>query len=156
MKKLINLFLTLLIFCLIPTSVLASTDVHRLYHRGTREHLYTTDVNEKDVLSNNGWRYEGTGWVSADSGDPVFRLYSNVTHEHLYTKDQNEVNTLNGNGWVLDNSGKPLFYSGGSTKIYRLYNPGNGRHLLTKDLNEYNTLPGYGWNQEGQKLSCLS
>ncbi len=151
MKKLVKLFITLFILCLIPTTVLAS-DVHRLYNRGTGEHLYTTDVFEKDTLSNGGWRYEGIGWVSADEGESVYRLYSPITHEHLYTKDQHETTVLQNNGWQLDNNGNALFYSNGTIPIYRLYHEGIKLHLLSTDATEYNHLKSNGWNDEGVAL----
>lgn len=34
-----------------------------MYHSGLKVHLYTTDENEKNVLSTRGWRYEGIAWT---------------------------------------------------------------------------------------------
>lgn len=130
-------------------------DIYRLYNNKSGEHLYTSDSNEKNVLSAQAdWDYEGVSWTSPTSGTGVYRLYSPVTGFHLYTTDTNEVNTLESVGWQVDNSRKPLYYSGGSVPIYRLYNEGLRQHLLTRDINEYNTLPNHGWRQEGQKINA--
>ena len=132
--------------------------VYRLYCPSNGEHLYTTDLNERNVLmSSSGWTYEGVGWTSPTEGTPVYRLYNPVLKNHLYTTDTNEINVLTTqNGWVLDNNGNPLLYSGGDKPIYRLYNEGlSGMHHLTTDTNEYNVLPGYGWQQEGVALYGL-
>lgn len=129
--------------------------IYRLYFPGNGEHLYTTDVNEKNTLYNNhGWGYEGIAWYASSSGTPVYRLYHPGLGNHLYTTDTNEVKVLTSkHGWKKDNNGKPLFYSSGSVPIYRVYNKNqSGMHHLTTDVNEYNTLPKHGWKQEGVKI----
>lgn len=133
-------------------------DIYRLYNPVNGEHLYTTDANEKNVLSSkHGWKYEGIGWHAPTSGTPVYRLYNPVLANHLYTTDTNEVNVLTSrNGWVKDNNGNPVFYSGGNVNILRVYNYGlKGMHHLTTDTNEYKTLPQYGWKQEGVAFKAL-
>lgn len=132
-----------------------SVAVYRLYYPGNGEHLYTTDVNEKNTLYNNyGWGYEGIAWYASTSGTPVYRLYQPGLGNHLYTMDANEVKTLTSKyGWKKDNGGKALFYSSGSVPIYRVYNKNqSGMHHLTTDYNEYTTLPKYGWTKEGVKI----
>jgi dipeptidase len=140
--------------------------VYRLYCAANGEHLYTTDVNERDTLVKiYGWKSEGTAWnapvMSYDGALPVYRLYNKSLKNHLYTTDLHEIDVLtNTAGWEMDNSGLPLFYSGGSQTINRMYNAGlKGMHLLTTDDNEYASLPkltGGAWAQEGAKLNCLS
>ena len=140
--------------------------VYRLYNYENGEHLYTTDVNERNILfSTEAWDYEDVAWYAPKAENysgsaPVYRLYNAGLGNHLYTTDQNEVNVLcTSAGWQMDNNGQPLFYSGGSSSIYRLYNAGMaGMHLLTTDSNEYNALPGMtggAWAQEGAKLNCV-
>jgi hypothetical protein len=49
--------------------------IYRLYNPGLKEHLYTSDANEKDVLyANAGWGYEGVAWYAPSKGKPVYRL----------------------------------------------------------------------------------
>lgn len=131
------------------------TPVYRLYCPTNGEHLYTTDVNERNVLYKDyGWGYEGVGWYTDETGTPVYRLYNPILKNHLYTTDSYEVEVLTSkHGWVKDNNGKPLFYSSGYVAIYRVYNEKlNGMHHLTTDYNEYVTLPKFGWGCEGIKL----
>ena len=137
----------------------AKISVYRLYQPSNGEHLYTTDVHEKDVLyEQQGWGYEGIAWYAVNGkGEPVYRLYNANQQNHLYTTDVNEVNVLtNGYGWTKDFNGQPLFYSNGDAPVYRVYNEAqSGMHHLTTDQNEYNTLPQYGWIQEGRKISAI-
>ena len=126
--------------------------IYRLYNYETGEHIYTPDLNEKNVLyQHHHWGDEGVAWYAPASGKPIFRLYHPGHHQHLYTADTNEVSVLTRqHGWKLDNQGRPLFYSGGGVPIYRLYNQKHrGLHHWTTDRNEYNTIPKYGWRQEG-------
>ena len=132
-------------------------EVYRLYNPDNGEHLYTTDINERNVLyEKQGWGYEGIGWYAPTTGTPVYRLYNNVLCNHLYTTDTNEINVLTSmpdTAWTVDNNNQPLFYSGGDVSIYRVYNEGlQGMHHLTTDKNEYDILPTYGWAQEGVSL----
>jgi hypothetical protein len=145
---------------------MTTQQVFRLYNYENGEHLYTTDVNERNVLfGKTKWNYEDVAWYSPKAENysgalPVYRLFNKYLDNHLYTTDQNEINVLLATGsWQMDNDSKPLFYSGGDTPIYRLYNEGlKGMHLLTTDKNEYDVLPGmtdHAWTQEGAKLNCV-
>lgn len=156
MKKKVFLLLAILIgFTVHAVEAQAETPIYRLYNRSTGKHLYTRDVNEKNVLyEQHGWGYEGVGWYAPDNGVPVYRLYNPSLKNHLYTSDTNEVRILTSrHGWRQDNNGRPVFYSGGRIPIYRVYNASlNGRHHWTTDANEYNVLPRHGWRQEGVKF----
>ena len=50
-----------------PTVSMASnySPVYRLYYEGTKDHHYTMDRNEYDVLAGRGWRQEGIAWYSS-------------------------------------------------------------------------------------------
>ncbi|WP_394404984.1 hypothetical protein [Streptococcus sp. 20-1249] len=154
-KKLLLVLLTSSAVLFSTNLISADSYVYRLYNPRNGEHLYTTDINERDVLFfDHGWGYEGDGWVAPENGTPVYRLYNRGLQNHLYTSDLNEVNVLTSrHGWTKDNNGKPVFYSGGDVNIYRVYNPKlRGLHHWTTDLNEYNVLPRHGWKQEGVKF----
>ena len=86
--------------------------IYRLYNYETGEHIYTPDLNEKNVLyQHHHWGDEGVAWYAPASGKPIFRLYHPGHHQHLYTADTNEVSVLTRqHGWKLDNQGRPLFY----------------------------------------------
>ena len=74
-----------------------SAPVYRLYSSSLKRHLYTTDQNEKNVLSAGSlWAYEGIGWYSnpSSSGAPVYRLYSPRTLHHFFTTDSFERSEL--------------------------------------------------------------
>lgn len=131
----------------IPAPPSTQINVYRLYHPALKVHLYSTDVNEKNVLSKNGWTYEGVSWkTETNSGQPVYRLYHQGLRYHFYTKDKNEYDTLGRNGWKQEGI---AYRSYGTVKIYRLYHTGLRKHLFTKDANEYMVLAKRGWRQEG-------
>jgi hypothetical protein len=81
--------------------------VHRLYHAGFAQHLWTTDWFEAYSLSRvPGWAYEGIdGHVMPNSVPgtrPVFRLSLPGTPLHLYTVDANEHAVLQTRGWLSE------------------------------------------------------
>lgn len=81
----------------------STVPVYRLYSPVIRQHLYTKDAHEADVLASSGnWQNEGLAWYSSASGTPVFRLYSPSTYEHLYTADSNEKNFWVSRGLMKD------------------------------------------------------
>ncbi len=79
----------------------------RMYSPSLQRHLYTTDVNEYNVLSNLGWNQEGSVGNLSNSPSPLalpfFRLYNPTIQRHLWTTDQNELQFLIANaGWNFD------------------------------------------------------
>jgi uncharacterized repeat protein (TIGR01451 family) len=136
---------------------------YRLYNDGTKEHLYTTDLNEYNVLGAGGWAQEGSvgkvlnnpGSFNAVTGTPYYRLYNDQTFWHHWTTDANEYYTLiqfaNWHGEGVDGYILPTA-TAGAMQLYRLNYPAlPGLHHWTVDTNEYNTLitPQYGWIGEG-------
>jgi uncharacterized repeat protein (TIGR01451 family) len=136
---------------------------YRLYTPVTQEHLYTTDLNERDTLAaSGGWVAEGdVGHVLDNPGSfngvvavPYYRLYDAATYRHHWTTDPNEYYTLvqfpNWHGEGVDGFILPTD-TAGATQLYRLMYPFvPGLHHWTIDANEYNTLIStYGWVGEG-------
>jgi hypothetical protein len=82
--------------------------LYRLYHPGIRQHHWTTDSNEVNVLSAGDWEYEYiSGYVlpSLASGTtPLYRLSRASPPLHLWTTDANEKNVLSTPqyGWVYE------------------------------------------------------
>jgi N-acetylneuraminic acid mutarotase len=132
---------------------------YRLYHEGTKEHLYTTDQNEYNVLGTRGWAQEGVAYRMLTNGIhggvatvPLFRLYHPGILQHHWTTDSNEAVVL---------SQRPeWFYEGtvgyvvstqvpGTVALYRMNLPYPPLHLWTTDLNEYTVLQTRGWIAEG-------
>lgn len=157
MKKIFITFMATTLFMIIMGSNVfaASTKtVYSLTNRYSGEDIYTTDENEADKLSRSGWTYWGPHWESPTDGTPVYRLWNPSSGVHLYTLDQNEVNTLTSqHGWRSDNSGKPVFYSGGPVEIFRLYV--NGLHSFTAKHSDYNSFASIPYAQEGVKLYAV-
>lgn len=139
------------IFAPTSTPSTSSKAIYRLYNSRNKEHLYTSDANEKTQLPkiSKDWKYEGVAWQAPTSGTIVYRVYNPKSGEHIYTKDANEIKVLSTKyGWKKEGT---AFYSGGSTPIYRLFNAaaGVGSHFVTKSATERNNLVSRGWKYEG-------
>ncbi|MGV8973781.1 family 25 glycosyl hydrolase, partial [Lactococcus lactis] len=125
------------------------SEVYRLYNPNSGEHFYTQNFYEKNNLQNVGWRYEGIGWMTASSGQPVYRVYNPNARggDHYYTLSKWEAQQLVNKGWHWDNNGAPAFYSNGSKNLYVAYNPNavSGSHNYTTSSYEQNHLLKIGW-----------
>ncbi len=153
-----------------PAVLAPVADMYRLYADNlTYEHLYTTDLNEYNVLGSGynstthvGWLQEGiaykllgnAGIYNGEFGIPLFRLYNTATRQHHWTTDANEAATLatwaDWNyegivGYVLPSATSAT----GVTPLYRLWDNG-ALHLWTTDANEKLVLSTQrGWTYEG-------
>jgi hypothetical protein len=126
-----------------------TSSITRLHNPISGEHHYTKDDNEiMTLVTEWGWRDEGVGWTTLNSGTPVYRLFNPISGEHHYTKNDNEIRTLVKEwGWVNEGVGWTTLNSG--TPVYRLFNPISGEHHYTKNDNEIRTLvTEWGWVNE--------
>jgi uncharacterized repeat protein (TIGR01451 family) len=137
---------------------------YRLYSDVTKEHHFTTDINEYNILGSyvGTWVQEGTvgrvlnnpGSFNAVTAIPYYRLYNTIAQQHHWTTDPNEYYTLvqypTWNGEGVDGYILPIS-TAGAKQLYRLLYPYiSGLHHWTVDANEYNTLISiYGWVGEG-------
>jgi hypothetical protein len=143
-----------------PHAAATTVTQYRLYHGGTLEHLYTTDLNEYNVLSANGWTQEGVAYKMLTNGVyngvaatiPMFRLYHPGIQQHHWTTDANEAITLGRlPQWYFEGTIGYLLptQAAGSVPLYRLALANPALHLWTTDQNEYETLGARGWIKEG-------
>ena len=77
-----------------PGGVATPLTQYRLYLDLTKEHLYTTDLNEYNVLGTRGWAQEGIAYKMLTNGTyngvataPLFRLYHPGILQHFWTTD---------------------------------------------------------------------
>jgi hypothetical protein len=137
---------------------------YRLYNDVSKEHHFTTDLNEYNMLGAQTavWTQEGTagrvldnpGAFNGVTAVPYYRMQNRQTGVHHWTTDPNEYYTLaevapwNGEG--VDGFILPT-QAPGSIPLYRLMYPFiAGLHHWTIDTNEYDTLTGqHGWIGEG-------
>ena len=139
---------------------------YRLYFPVTKEHLYTTDLNEYNVLGTQGWQQEGAdasvfngpASVSGMATVPFWRLYYTTNMTHFWTTDRNEYLTLmTGYGGAFTGEGADEFLLPGQIgrdiPVYRLLFNGGGPpiHFWTTDPHEDSVLcsAGGGWTSEG-------
>lgn len=135
-------------------------DVYRLYNKHTGEHFYTASAGERDHLKSVGWTDEGTGWVGAQSGEPVYRVYNPNADggDHYYTKNHDEASHLVSLGWQWDNGGNAVFYSGGNVPLYVGYNPNakSGAHNYTTGRAEQDYLMSIGWQHDAVAWNVIA
>jgi hypothetical protein len=142
-----------------PVPASATVLQYRLYHDGTKEHLYTTDKNEYNTLGARGWTQEGVAYKMLTSGVyggvltiPVFRIYHPGILQHHWTTDLNEARTLSGTpAWFYEATIGYILPTQvtGTVPLFRLSLPNPPLHLYTIDQNEYDTLATRGWVKEG-------
>ena len=137
---------------------------YRLYSDVSKEHHFTTDLNEYNTLGTyvGVWVKEGSvgkvlnnpGTFNGVAAIPYYRLYDNQTRWHHWTSDPNEYYLLAEFPWWsaegVDGYILPTQASG-SIPLYRLLYPYiGGLHHWTTDGYEYGVLTSsYGWVGEG-------
>ena len=125
--------------------------MHRVYNPVTGEHHYTGSVEERDMLTEAGWNYEGVAWnAPVVYGDPVYRYYNPNNGDHHYTMCIEECEDLEAAGWIYEG----VAWNSASDEhlpIYRLYNPNaqTGAHHYTGSAEERDMLVAAGWRYEG-------
>ena len=146
-----------LLFCLIvalfPGRVLAAETVpmYRLYNPNSGEHFYTGSYEERDMLVEAGWNYEGIAWhAPMAAGDPVYRVFNPNSGDHHYTMDASERDWLVNLGWQYEGVAWNSFSKVGVPQ-YRLWNPNAdlGSHHYTSSEEERDFLVSLGWVPEG-------
>jgi hypothetical protein len=144
-----------------------ATQRYRLFSPVTSEHLYTTDLNEYNVLGSfvGTWNKEGPvgkvlnnpGSLAGVTATPYYRLYNTSNAQHHWTTDANEYYTLilfpQYNAEGVDGFIFPM-QAAGTIPLYRLLYPFtvpvSGLHHWTIDPVEYNALiASFGWIGEG-------
>ncbi|MGM0239540.1 C39 family peptidase [Enterococcus sp. AZ103] len=123
--------------------------LYRLYNTNSSEHFYTIHNEEKTNLMRSGWRYEGTGWQTTDTGQSVYRLYNENAGDHHYTLSETEKNDLISKGWK--DEGISWYTPESGINVYRLYNKNAkaGAHHYTTSVTERDNLIHAGWQNEG-------
>ena len=132
-------------------SEVPATTMFRLFYEDTGEHLYTTNVGERDYLKNHGWNYEGGAWLTPEtSNTPVYRLFNQYSGEHLYTSNVGEIEGLVELGWTNEDI---AFYADDfeTVAVYRLFNPDaqSNTHMYSTNAGEISYLVDHGWRNEG-------
>ncbi len=133
---------------------------YRLYSPVTLAHLYTSDLNEYNVLATRGWNQENlahrcldtSGTYAGVSLTPYYRIHNATTRWHHWTTDPLEHATMKaipGNSsdgidcYILTQPAAP---SANTLPLYVLYFAPLNKFLWTTDENEKNILTGArGW-----------
>lgn len=133
-----------------PTTGAPVVNMYRLHDAKTRQHFYTSNANEINLLQSRGWRLEGTAWKNSTdpNGAPVYRMWNTKTGERIFTRHQAEVDKFVSYGWK--NEGIAFRMPSRGRPIYRLRNNVTGRYLLTVHQTEIDRLvASKQWKNEG-------
>lgn len=149
------------------------TAVYRIYNTETKEHFYTTSLDEINGLVNAdpAWIKEGVAFQApAESNTPVYRLINIKSSEHFFTADNTLANKMitenSKDGWQNDTSltayqhdtaSKTIaFYSADATAentpVLNLYNAeaGIGQHFYTTSSTEADIAKSqFSWKEYG-------
>lgn len=126
--------------------------IYRLYQAESQQYFYTKSLDEAAILKGRGWKFEGRGFKTAESGKPVYRLYHAERKAYLYTSNVFERNKIVQEGWKYEGI---AWYSQGTTKVYRLFNPHTKVHMYTTSTKEVEILQARGWKYEGVTFYTL-
>ena len=125
--------------------------MQRLYNPNTGEHFYTGSEEERDMLVEAGWNYEGIAWhAPVKVGAPIYRVYNPNSGDHHYTGSEVERDHLVSLGWQYEGVAWNTLGQTNSPQ-YRLYNPNAdiGSHHYTGSEEERDYLVSLGWKYEG-------
>ena len=133
------------------TVVEETTPMFRLYNPNSGEHFYTGSEEERDILVDAGWLYEGVAWnAPVVGGTPVHRVYNPNSGDHHYTMDKAEADWLVSLGWKYEGV---AWNSASDDNIpqFRMWNPNAdcGSHHYTSSEDERDMLIDAGWIWEG-------
>ena len=124
-----------------PTPPTGRKNIYRLLNH---EHMYTTDLTERDALIRSGWINEGTLTTAPidKNSTPIYRLNK---HEHIFTASATEKASLIKSGWNDEGIG---WYSDDKTpRVYRFQ--GKNDHFYTADLDGAVRITNLNWAYEG-------
>ena len=131
-----------------------TTPMYRLFNPNTGEHFYTGSIEEREMLVDAGWNYEGVAWnAPIYTGAPVYRVFNPNSGDHHYTMSQEEVDMLVELGWQYEGVAWNSAPANHDEAIgqFRLYNPNAdiGSHHYTSSTEERDFLVSLGWIFEG-------
>ena len=141
-------------FCEVNRETVENRQVHhmlRMYNPNTGEHFYTGSEEERDMLIEAGWQYEGVAFTfPRNTGAPVHRLFEPITGEHLYTMDEAEKDRLMAEGWNYEGVAFNSAYDTEAVQ-HRLHNPNAsvGAYHFTFSEEEKQNLINAGWEYQG-------
>lgn len=127
---------------------------YRLYNPTSQRHFWTSDENERNILSAPGGGYscEGlsyklfgypeahNGAIALGSAVPLYRLYNGATQGHLFSSSLTEKDILVSSGWSFE--GRIGFVSPNPAPnlvpLIRIHFASRKYHFSTTDANEAN------------------
>ena len=136
------------------------TPVNRLYNSSQGRHLFSSNEDEIDILTGNGWENEGALYLSPEEGTAdVFRFYVATENRHFYTALEGERDMIIGNqetfaGWEFEGAAFSAYSTGDypdeAVAVVRYLNQETGSHVYSTSTFEQSLLnEDSNWQNEG-------
>jgi hypothetical protein len=133
--------------------------VYRLYSSATQSHLWAANIQDRNILINKGYTYEGIAFTSISpvrqevvppaGQELVYRFRDMPGGDHFWTRDVYERDQMIRSGYHYEGVAIRAKQTWSTSAVYRLYSPELHNHLYTTDAWEYNVLASKGWSGEG-------
>jgi hypothetical protein len=136
------------------------TPVNRLYNSSQGRHLFSSNEDEIDILTESGWENEGALYLSPEVGTAeVFRFYVSTENRHFYTALEGERDMIIGNeetfaGWEFEGAAFSAYSTGDypdeAVAVVRYLNQETGNHVYSTSTFEQSLLnEDSNWVNEG-------
>jgi len=142
--------------------VFEENHIIRLYNTSQNKHLFSSNSNEIDILTSEGWIDEGAIYSKPSEGSvqDVFRFYVASENRHFYTASEQERDLIINNqqlidsGWQFEGAVFSAFKADArpddAVAIYRYLNQSNGNHIYSTSTYEQELLNNNSeWLNEG-------
>ena len=139
------------------------TPVYRLFHKESSKHLFSSNLEEIDILTGNdsnfGFINEGIAYtVGAGADQELYRFYHASSGRHFYSASQFERDSIissPGQGYTYEGVAFRVFStnldSTNKIGVFRFYDPSTSRHFYTANEFERNLIAASNldWINEG-------
>ena len=139
------------------------TPVYRLFHKESSKHLFSSNLEEIDILTGNdsnfGFINEGIAYtVGAGADQELYRFHHASSGRHFYSASQFERDSIissPGQGYTYEGVAFRVFSNNSDSTnkigVFRFYDPSTSRHFYTANEFERNLIAASNldWINEG-------
>ena len=139
------------------------TPVYRLFHEESSKHLFSSNLEEIDILTGNyskfGFINEGIAYTVGPGADQeLYRFYHASSGRHFYSAshfERDRIISSPDQGYIYEGVAFRVFGansdSSNKTSVFRFYDPSTSRHFYTANEFERNLIASSNmdWINEG-------
>ena len=143
-----------------PIKIGSINPVNRLYNTSTDKHLFSSNDREIDLLTESGWKDEGTIYLAPEEATAeVYRFYISSENRHFYTALESERDMIIGDqdtfsGWEYEGAAFSAYSTGDfpsdAIAVVRYLSQDTGSHVYSTSTYEQSLLnQDSNWINEG-------